>query len=194
MHRAGGGRWSAVDWARQNKLKDGAHKGAFRRTPALCPTLSASRLPLLGPSPPSLGVCRDQGPLLPALPPTPAPYPAGGAQARTCLTPVLESACGPVPPPPFCPEGVSGHAGPGWLKGPTTQSFRSLGNFVHPVDPFRAPSPWLRVPSLCPSHHQPGRQGPCGVPTLSFHINNLFGRTWQDSRTRWPGRYWLAVD
>lgn len=53
--RAGGGRWSAVGWARQNKLKDRAHKGAFRRTPALCPTLSASRLPLWVPPRPRWG-------------------------------------------------------------------------------------------------------------------------------------------
>lgn len=72
-----------------------------RIPPHPCSLPHAVRFPpaSLGLSPPSLGVCRDQGPLLPALPPTRAPYPAGGAQARACLTPVLESACGPRPTP-----------------------------------------------------------------------------------------------
>lgn len=132
-----------------------------RIPPHPCSLPHAVRFPpaSLGPSPPSLGVCRDQGPFLPALPPTRAPYPSGGAQARACLTPVLESVCGHDPPPtPFCPEGVSGHEGPGWLRGPATRSFSSLGNFLHPVCPFKTPSPRLRVPSLCPSHPQPRRQ------------------------------------
>lgn len=94
----------------------------------------------LGPSSLLLGVCRDQGPLLSALPPTWA-HLAGGAQARACLTPLLESACGPIPLHLLHP--VRDLVGPGWLKRPVAAQVYFLGNFLHLVVPSRLPSPCL---------------------------------------------------
>lgn len=87
----------------------------------------------LGPSSLLSGLCRDQGPLLSALPPTWA-HLAGGAQAHACLTPLLESACGPYSILSETSRDPDGS------RAQSPQSFHFLGNSLHLVVPSRLPS------------------------------------------------------
>lgn len=94
-------------------------------------------LPLWAPPPSCRGCVAIR---VPSSPPCPQPGRTWrGAQAHACPTPLLESACGPVPLPLLHP--VRDLAGPGWLKGSVViQSFHFLGNFLHLVVPSRLPS------------------------------------------------------
>lgn len=138
---------------------------ALTKAHSAAPLLSAPRCPLpawLSGSLPALagGVSRSG-----SSPPRPTPNSGalpGGRRAGAGLSDPRAGIClRPRPPHPHSilsrgsqrPNGTSVDQGV-----PPHSLSRSLGNFLQPVDPFRTPSPKLRVPSLCPSHTQPRRQ------------------------------------
>lgn len=127
-----------------------------------------------GPSPLLLGVCRDQGPLLPSLPPVRAPYPEGGAQARACLTPALESTCGPFPPSDsILSRGSQRPRGTRTAQGPRHTVFPLPGKLPAPSGALPAPFSLSVSPSFR-SYPQPGNQRTLWSSSLlSFHKKTL---------------------